>query len=947
MFSDLFRPKWEHSDPRVRRKALESGAVPTQLLAALAGTDSDPQVRRSALGRLQDLDVLTGLIGADPEKAVRDAARCRLCELLVAAEQDGPALEQRLKAVEQLPSCELHGELARRAQLAEVRAAALQRVQDTALLCELAVDDPVAAVRRAALERIDAPDGWERVAREARHRDKQISRMARERLEAFRTEGAEQENAVQLSLAMEALASAAVGAATRAEFQRLRLQWDKLGCVPPAPVSQRFARAGEVVSVAVERFESLLRQRRGLCAELETLLADLRGSEGQDQGPDSAEPWRDIRARWGSLDADGAADEALAEQFNGLLTQVQQEAERLDRDAACAARLRSVLDQGRAALDDSAELDERRVKDFKRRWHELERPQSRHLAEQLKHDFDSLQHALRERLNRQVQQRKQALEEAEHFMTELEQSLDKGELEHALSLRDRIRHRLKLARGLDERKRAAVQRRLHAVHPQLDRLRDWRHWGSGQSRERLCSEMEALAEAVLEASEVASRVRNAREAWKHIDRAEGPAGEALWQRFDTACTRAYAPYQQQRREHMAELEVHRERKQALCDELEAMERDTDWKNVDWSEADRRARSLRQRWRRIGPVPRKAGKGLEQRYRAALERLDSHLGRERERELRRRRALIAQIEALAGAEDARAASREVKQAQKDWKPTVQADKRTEQALWQQFRTACDAVFNRIGEQREASERERQAGLQRRQTLCDELEALLNDAGADFQAVTRRFADADDEWSASGPLPRKAEQGVQARFQALKKAFAERQKQATLAAAEAELDGIRERSVLCERLEAGAMAGSLDESERQAVAQRWEALPGLAHEAEPLLRKRFELAARALSGDPGAQQQLQRAAQDNLDRRLDLCLQMEIEAGVESPAEFADARMQLQVSRLEDAFKHRQGGAAGDRARALQIAWYLCGPLPAAERAALDARFAGSLAALKKA
>ena len=110
--------------------------------------------------------------------------------------------------------------------------------------------------------------------------------------------------------------------------------------------------------------------------------------------------------------------------------------------------------------------------------------------------------------------------------------------------------------------------------------------------------MEALADAALSAAEVAARVRNAREAWKHIVRAEGPVSEALWQRFDGACTRAYAPFQEQRREQMAQLEAHHAQKQTVCAELEAMERDTDWKTVDWNEADRRVRSLCQRWRRI-------------------------------------------------------------------------------------------------------------------------------------------------------------------------------------------------------------------------------------------------------------------------------------------------------------------------------------------------------------
>ncbi len=951
MFTRLFKPRWEHSDPRIRRKAFASGEAPSEAVSKAARLDSDPEVRECAVAQLEDLDLLAELAASEPLAAIREAAARRQRALLASALQAGPPLEMRLEAIGRLQSPELCSFLARQAQAAEIRAAALEQVQDTELLCALAVDDPVAAVRRAALERIEEPHGWEVVARNARNKDKQISRIARERLDAFHQARAEQETAAQLCLSMETLAAAAATAATRADLRRLSLQWQKLDCALPASVLERFERASRAVAAAVEGYELLARQRRELVAELETLLASLRDSQGQETGSihTGSGSLQDILRRWEALLPYAGGEDALAGQFAERVQQVQRESERLARDAARAGRLRSLIEAASAALADPAELDERRVKAFKRRWTELELPESKQLADRLQQDFDSMTQALRERLNRQLQQRKQALREAGQFLGELEQALKKGELEPALSLRDRIRHRLKTAKGVDEAQCAALQRRLHAIHPQLDTLRDWRHWGSGQSRERLCSEIEALADAGLDAVEAASRVRKARAIWKQIDHAEGPADERLWQRFDAACTRAYTPFQEQRNEQLAQLKAHGEQKQALCAELEALERDTDWKSVDWSEADRRVRSLRQRWRRIGPVPGKAVKALEQRYHTALERLETHLGRERERELRRRQSLIARLEALADAPDSRAATEEVKQAQKNWKPAVQADKRTEQALWQQFRAACDAVFERLSAQRDATARELQSNLQRKDNLCEELETLLNDTGLDFRSITRRFAEAGDEWLAIGPVPRKAEQGIAVRYQTLKKRFAERQQQAAQAAAQAELQGIGERARLCERRETAVLAGALAEIDRQALAQEtaleWDALAALDQACEAALRQRFELAGRALGGDAEACQALERALAKNLSQRLQLCLQLEIEAGIESPAEFAEARMQLQVSRLEDALKHRQEEAAADRLRALQIAWHQAGPLPAADKPELEARFARAVAAIE--
>jgi hypothetical protein len=132
----------------------------------------------------------------------------------------------------------------------------------------------------------------------------------------------------------------------------------------------------------------------------------------------------------------------------------------------------------------------------------------------------------------------------------------------------------------------------------------------------------------------------------------------------------------------------------------------------------------------------------------------------------------------------------------------------------------------------------------------------------------------------------------------------------------------------------------------TAQAWQELAPLDDACEAALRERFELAGRALAGDAQARQTIESRVEKNLGQCLELCLQMEIEAGIESPPGFADARMQLQVSRLEDALKHRQEDAAGDRLRALQMAWYQAGPVPEAEKPGLEARFARALGAIQR-
>ena len=78
-------------------------------------------------------------------------------------------------------------------------------------------------------------------------------------------------------------------------------------------------------------------------------------------------------------------------------------------------------------------------------------------------------------------------------------------------------------------------------------------------------------------------------------------------------------------------------------------------------------------------------------------------------------------------------------------------------------------------------------------------------------------------------------------------------------------------------------------------------------------------------------------ENLARRQELCLRMEIAAGVESPPEFQQARMEFQANRLAEAIGHGEADPVGEL-EDLQRAWHLSGCGPNKEDEALQARVA---------
>ena len=94
--------------------------------------------------------------------------------------------------------------------------------------------------------------------------------------------------------------------------------------------------------------------------------------------------------------------------------------------------------------------------------------------------------------------------------------------------------------------------------------------------------------------------------------------------------------------------------------------------------------------------------------------------------------------------------------------------------------------------------------------------------------------------------------------------------------------------------------------------------------------------ALAADGEALAARARTETTSQEQRQELCIRMEILAGIDSPEEYAEARMAYQVNRLSEAMG---GGETRppDRWEDLTRAWCLAGPPPSEIAEALEARF----------
>ena len=147
-------------------------------------------------------------------------------------------------------------------------------------------------------------------------------------------------------------------------------------------------------------------------------------------------------------------------------------------------------------------------------------------------------------------------------------------------------------------------------------------------------------------------------------------------------------------------------------------------------------------------------------------------------------------------------------------------------------------------------------------------------------------------------------------------------------------------MCARLE--ALLAVPDDAALAETQEIWSTLPALPAALLEPMQQRFEAIAQALTDNNDAAQPLRIALERNLERKRMACVSMEIIAGVESPPDCAQLRMEYQVARLSASLAGAT--AKADMAhdpRQLRDQWCLSGALPAEDEAQLDSRFMGAL------
>ena len=782
---DKLRPqsKSTHPDPNIRIEAIhELDPSDIESLNAFAKDDADARVRRVAVARIGDASVLADIVRNEAEGSVRDHALGQLVEQ--ASKHDAATA---MTAVAALASLGRERELATVAKAAgpdEVRRAAIAAVRDQKSLGSIARHAAEAGARLVALERLSDAGEIEGVALRGEHADAAVAAIDRltnpssdtltSIADKARTKAAQKKARTLLKASEPAAAPAEtgpaykeadqararemvdrmIGFASTADFAQLResyaaarVAWVELlaDAEIQDSIEADFENASNVVRERLAADEAARadaeRQRRALEQEQADRVAVCAHVEGLS-GDDITDRVAQARASWEGMPAMPPAWAAeLDRRFAEACRAAEKRFERRQLARQSAERLPALVPEIEALAENP------NYNDIRSQWYSL-RKQWQAIARDVEIDADlrARYDAAAQKLEAQEQTHREARgqQQVENLqrLQALVQKFETRASAEGLTLKqtDQLLKDVKLAVGTmgplpNKQDREDLMVRLQAVRtsltPRIQELREaeeWKRWANVQVQEELCTKMEALIPlADTDPEKASNEMRTLQERWKPVAAAPRSQAEALWTRFKTAQEQVYDKCKDFFSQQAAERVENLKKKEALCARAESMSESTDW--VKTADA---MKSLQAEWKSIGPVTRGNEKAVWERFRASCDKFFTRRQedlKQRKQDwtenLKRKEALVAEAKQLSESTEWEQAASRIKRLQVEWKTIGPVKKSKSDAIWNEFRGACDLFFERFKNRDSAA---LQGKMADREAAVAELEGLLPPADA---------------------------------------------------------------------------------------------------------------------------------------------------------------------------------------------------------------------------
>ena len=282
----------------------------------------------------------------------------------------------------------------------------------------------------------------------------------------------------------------------------------------------------------------------------------------------------------------------------------------------------------------------------------------------------------------------------------------------------------------------------------------------------------------------------------------------------TEATTVWKEYQDAREHYYDQLKINKElrdydfkknlaEKELLCEQAEELV-----KEEDVVTSFRRLQELHDKWRQVGPVAKELRESIWNRFKDASaeinKRYQAHFEERKAREAENeaaKTAICERVESLDFSSLKNFAAwdemtKQIMEAQADWKKIGFASRKSNNALFSRFRAVCDAFFAAKATFFKEMKESQADNLARKTALCERAEALKD--STDWRKTTEELVALQKEWKSIGAVARKSSDAVWQRFMAACDYFFDRKKQNAGGTRKAEQANLRLKQEIIDKL-----------------------------------------------------------------------------------------------------------------------------------------------------
>ena len=869
----LFKPKWQHKNVDVRKKALAS-VSDEKTLVQIVHQDSDTGVRLLALSKIQSAQFLAEFLVSDNNDVRKQAQQQQLDKLLPnQSPEDLNAIDNDHDLVS----------IASYTQNEHIRLGAINKLSDESIRLDIACNNPVAKVRLAAAQGIKQSGALSELMQIAQGKDKALYRFCKEQLNASKA-AENAANALQASIAgyitsAEQLARSAYSPEYNGRLQLLKQNWSALNNQTAEQSAQFETALAEAESIlgqhiaeeqaAKDKFNAIAEAK----ASFANALVQLKSLEYSDNIADVLnalqQSWHDAKQ---VTKPETEQNKSYESNLQSWLALEGTRGQLTEQEIVLKELIQHSQNLEKASLSKSQNLQKELTQWIKRLPWKTSAIQADITPPALLVELDqALQTVIKHNQNLTAQEADSSKQLAT-LLVELENHIGEGHLKAANKSHQQALQALKKISHQEAKK---YQRHFQQLTAQLTEIRDWQGYAATPKKEALCNNMEALIGSTIDPALLAEKIQNLQEEWKVIGPIARQDDKALWTRFRAAADKAYEPCKAYYAEMANQRQRNLENRQALVAQLIDYEASMDWENADWGIVQKTLDAARETFRSFSPVDRHEHKNSQAGLQDISDKIYAHIKAEYQRNIEAKEALINQATELQHIEELSQAIEQSKQLQAQWKTIGMTPNKADQKLWQAFRLACDAVFARRDEQRQQNKADIEASIEQGEAIAVKAEAIVASMSGEIKAELKEDLQQCLNDFAQLSLPK-------AVYAKLRKRLADAQQQQEDSISQAKVAKKQQTWVtLADKLTAISLRTD-DNTKAEALFQ-----PDVTDYKLPQGIEKSLLIEKW-------QDEIGEVSQTDLLR--DACIGLEIIAQLESPAADQQARMALQVKRL---------------------------------------------------